>query len=250
VVVIFGAGVLSGLRSSWRRSGQTVLLALTAALLFCQVHAGWRLAFQEGDVPKDLLVYVQSSPDVTRVAHELDEFSRLKTGGLKLSLLYDDSSSWPYQWYLRNYPNKQFFSCSAGSCTLTEPPAEHIAVVLVGKDNLGSHPELTGLLSNYQATDYAMRWHFPENETYRPFAIAPELKPGWSAWQYESQPHDLRAVIGSVFSSLATTATPDGQVRLFRLLAYRELGTPLGSYDFTVFVRKDLVPEYNTIRYR
>ena len=51
-------------------------------------------------------------------------------------------------------------------------------------------------------------------------------------------------------SSLITTATPDGQAKLFRLLAYRELGAPLGSYDFTVFVRKDLVPEYNTIRYK
>lgn len=251
LLVAVAIGVGYGLWAGWTRAGQTLLVAFTAAMLLFHVHAGWALAFQTGDVPKDLLVYVQSSPDVTRVSHELAEFSRLKTGGLGLSVLYDDNTSWPFQWYLRNYTNKQYFGCTPGaSCTLVDPPAEDVAVVLVGNDNLSSHPELTSLLSNYQATSYAMRWHFPE-EVYRSFAIAPELPPGyWSAWAYQEQPHDLRAVFGSVMSSLITTATPDGQAKLFRLLTYRELGAPLGSYDFTVFVRKDLVPEYNTVRYK
>ena len=160
------AGGAPGRRCSWRWPG---------ALLLFHVHAGWALAFQTGDVPKDLLIYVQSSPDVTRVSHELDEFSQLKTGGLGLSVLYDDNTSWPFQWYLRNYTNKQYFGCTAGAnCTLVDPPAEDVAVVLVGNDNLSAHPELTSLLSNYQGTSYAMRWHFPE-EVYRDFAIAPEL---------------------------------------------------------------------------
>jgi hypothetical protein len=249
-LVIAGAAILYGLRAGWGRAGQTTLLALAGALLLFHIHAGWALAFQTGDVPKDMLIYVQSSPDVTRVQAELDEFSEQLTGGKHLPILYDDSTSWPYQWYLRNYTNRQFFSCSSGgNCTLAEPPAEEIAVVLVGNDNLAAHPELTSLLSNYQPTAYAMRWHFPE-EVYRVFAIAPELQPGWSAWTYQDQPHGLRDVIGSVFSSLTTTATPDGQARLFRLLTYRELGAPLGSYDFTVFVRKDLLPQYNAIRYK
>ena len=248
LMVVIGVGY--GLRAGWTRAGQTLTLALAGATLLFHVHAGWALAFQTGDVPKDLLVYVQSSPDVTRVANELQEFSELKTGGLDLPILYDDNTSWPYQWYLRNYTNKQYFGCTPGaSCTLVDPPAEDIAVVLVGNDNLGAHPELSSLLGNYQATEYAMRWHFPE-EVYRSFAIAPELRPGWSAWMTESQPHGLTDVIGSVLSSLLATATPDGQAKLFRLLTYRELGAPLGSYDFTVFVRKDLVPEYNTIRYK
>lgn len=251
LALLVALGVGYGIKVGWGRAGRVALLGLTAAMLLFHVHAGWALAFQTGDVPKDMLIYVQTSPDVTRVMGELDEFSELKTGGKNLSIMYDDNTSWPFQWYLRNYANKQYFGCTAGAnCSLADAPTDDVAVVLVGNENLTAHPELTSLLSNYQGTAYAMRWHFPEQETYRVFAIAPELGPGWSAWTYQDQLHDARAVVGSVLSSLTTTLTPDGQARLFRLLAYRELGAPLGSYDFTVFVRKDLVPEYNTIRYK
>ena len=250
LILLLALGIGYGVWAGWGRAGRVALLGLTAAMLLFHIHAGWALAFQTGDVPKDMLIYVQTSPDVTRVMGELDEFSALKTGGKNLSIMYDDNTSWPFQWYLRNYPNKQYFGCTAGaSCSLTDAPPDDVAVVLVGNENLAAHPELATLLSNYQGTAYAMRWHFPE-DVYRNFAIAPELGPGWSAWTAQDQPHDTRAVVGSVLSSLTTTLTPDGQARLFRLLAYRDLGAPLGSYDFTVFVRKDLVPEYNTIRYK
>ena len=250
LILLVALGVGYGVRAGWGHAGRVALLGLTAAMLLFHIHAGWALAFQTGDVPKDMLIYVQTSPDVTRVMGELDQFSALKTGGKNLSIMYDDNTSWPFQWYLRNYPNKQYFGCTAGAnCSLTDPPADDVAVVLVGNENLAAHPELAALLSNYQGTAYAMRWHFPE-DVYRNFAIAPELGPGWSAWTAQDQPHDARAVVGSVLSSLTTTLTPDGQAKLFRLLAYRDLGAPLGSYDFTVFVRKDLVPEYNTIRYK
>jgi len=250
LVLLVALGIVYGVRAGWGHAGRVVLLGLTAAMLLFHIHAGWALAFQTGDVPKDMLVYVQTSPDVTRVMGELDEFSALKTGGKNLSIMYDDNTSWPFQWYLRNYTSKQFFGCSASGCSLTDAPPDDVAVVLVGNENLTAHPELAGLLSNYQGTAYEMRWHFPEQETYRVFAIAPELGPGWSAWTAQDQPHDTRAVVGSILSSLTTTLTPDGQARLFRLLAYRDLDAPLGSYPFTLFVRKDLVPEYNTIRYK
>jgi hypothetical protein len=248
-LVIAALAALLALARGWRQAGRTVLLALAAALVLFQVHAGWALAFQTGDVPKDMLVYVQTSPDVTRFMDELDEFSELQTGGKDLPILYDDSTSWPFQWYLRDYDRKSFFSCSEGGCTLAGAPDEGTAIVLVGNDNLAVHPELESYLSDYVGQPYEMRWHFPE-EVYRPFAIAPELDPGWSAWTSPDQPHDLPAVVGSVFSSLTASLTPQGQARLFRLLAYRDLGQPLGTYAFTVFVHKDLLPQFNAIRYR
>ncbi len=248
-LLIAALAAILALARGWRQAGRTTLLALTAALLLFQVHAGWALAFQTGDVPKDMLVYVQTAPDVTRFMDELDEFSELQTGGKDLPILYDDNTSWPFQWYLRNYNRKSFFSCNANGCTLTGAPDEGVAIVLVGNENLTAHPELTSHLSDYVAQPYAMRWHFPE-EIYRSFAIAPELGPGWSAWETQSQPHGPGDVVASVFSSLTATLTPQGQAHLFRMLAYRDLGTPLGSYDYTVFVHKDLLPQFNAIRYR
>jgi hypothetical protein len=223
------------------------LLSLAAAVLLYHVHAGWELAYARGDVATEMLVYVQTSPDVTRFMRELDEFSALQTGGKNLAIMYDSNTSWPFQWYLRDYPNRQFFDQ-----TLAEPPPDDVAIVLVGMENLVAHPELAGMLSNFVAQPYSMRWHFPEDETYRPFAIAPELPVGRSAWTSTLQPHGTLDVARSVASSLAATARPENQARLFRLLAYRDLTRwgPLGSYDFTVYVRRDLLPQYNDIRYR
>ncbi|MGN6359532.1 MAG: flippase activity-associated protein Agl23, partial [Thermomicrobiales bacterium] len=245
LVLLVALGVGYGLRAGWGRAGRVVFLGLTAALLLFHVHAGWRLAYERGDVPLDMLVYVQTSPDVTRVMSDIDELSLLLTGGYNLPIMYDDNTSWPFQWYLRNYTQKQYFAT-----TLTAPPSDDTAIVLVGNENLAAHPEIKDQLYNYVAQPYSMRWHFPENETYRQFAIAPELGPGWSVWMVQNQPHGLGDVVRSVVSSLTSTAKPNNQARLFRLLAYRDLGAPVGSYDFTVFIRKDLLPQYNAIRYK
>jgi hypothetical protein len=241
VAVALGYGLLT----TWGRAGRVALLAGAAALLLYQVHAGWALAYQHGDVPVDMLVYVQTSPDVTALMQTMDTLSAEQTGGKDLHVMYDSSTSWPFQWYLRDYANKQYIGDA-----LTGPPPDDVALVLVGNDNLALHPEMASLLANYVPQQYPMRWHFPEDETYRPFAIAPELPVGRSAWQSTGQPHGPLAVAGSVLSSLAATATqPGDQARLFRLLGYRQLWAPLGSYDFTVYVRKDLVPQYDAIRY-
>lgn len=243
--IVGAATAAYAMTSGWRRAGQVTLVALSSALLLYHVHAGWALAYQRGDVAKDMLVYVQTSPDVTRTMDELNRFSAETTGGKDLVILYDSNTSWPFQWYLRDYRNKLYFDK-----TLSEPPADDVAIVLVGNENLSGSPELAGMLSNYVPQQYSMRWHFPEDEIYRPFAIAPELPVGRSAWVSATQPHGVVAVIQSVFSSLAATTQPVNQGRLFRLLAYRDLWAPLGSYDFTVYVRKDLLPQYNAIRYR
>ena len=44
-------------------------------------------------------------------------------------------------------------------------------------------------------------------------------------------------------------AEPAGQQRLFRLLMFRELPGGLNAYRFRIYVRNDLVPFYNDIRY-
>ena len=237
-----------GAREGWGRAGRTALLAGAGALLLFHVHAGWSLAFErDGHTATDMLVYVQTSPDVTRVMDELDRFSYEMTGGKDLSIMYDADTSWPFQWYLRDYRNKQYIGNN-----LTEPPPDTVAVVMVGPETLQTNPGLTAQLGNYAPQQYAMRWHFPEDETYRQFALAPELRPERNSWSGLQPPYTVGDVARSIASSLRATAEPANQARLFRLLAYRDLSSwgPLGSYDFTIYVRKDLLPQYNDLRYR
>ena len=97
-----------------------------------QVHAGWRLAYREADVPRDMLVYTQTSPDVQRVINEIDELSALLTGGKHLPVVYDSHVSWPFQWYLRDYDSKRFIGDAAAGAS------EDAAVIVASCSSRGN----------------------------------------------------------------------------------------------------------------
>jgi uncharacterized protein (TIGR03663 family) len=236
------AVVLVGLRRGARLAAEPTLAALILGLALAQIHAGWRLVYQEGDVPKDMLVYTQTSPDMHRMVGELTTLSALTTGGRDLEIWYDDNNgvSWPMQWYLRDFPNRHLYGG-----TLAGPP-DDVPVVLVGGDNRGSvEPYLEG----YTAQEYVLRWWFPEDPVYRDFAIAPELPPGRSAWESSDQPHGPLDIVASIGESLSHLLTAEGQQGLYRLVMYRDLPVRIDSYDYTLYVRNDLIPLYNQIRY-
>jgi uncharacterized protein (TIGR03663 family) len=237
---IVGVGLL-WLRRGARLAAQPALAALVLVLALAQVHVAWRLVYQEGDIPKDMLVYTQTSPDVQRMVSELTTLSAMTTGSRELEIWYDDNgTSWPMQWYLRDFPNRHLYGG-----TLAGPP-DDVPVVLAGDDNRSSvEPYLEG----YTAQDYVLRWWFPEDPVYRDFAIAPEIAPGRSAWRSSDQPDGPIEIAASIGESLSHLFTAEGQQGLYRLVMYRDLPVRIDSYNYTLYIRNDLVPLYNEIRY-
>jgi len=236
------AVALVWLRRGARLAAEPALAALVLMLALAQVHVAWRLVYQEGDIPKDMLVYTQTSPDMHRMVSELTTLSAMTTGSRELEIWYDDNdgTSWPMQWYLRDFPNRHLYGG-----TLAGPP-DDVPVVLVGDKNRSSvEPYLEG----YTAQEYVLRWWFPEDPVYRDFAIAPEIGPGRSAWRSSDQPHGLRDIAASIGESLSHLLTAEGQQGLYRLVMYRDLPVRIDSYDYTLYLRNDLVPLYNQIRY-
>ncbi|MFL5760210.1 MAG: flippase activity-associated protein Agl23 [Thermomicrobiales bacterium] len=223
-----------------RRAGQAVLVSLVILLSLLQVHAEWRLTYLEGDVPKDMLVYTQTSPDVTMMMNDIDRLSAELTGGNGLAIWYDSGVSWPMQWYLRDYPNKRFFGT-----TLTTPPGD-VPIVLVANDNKA---QVEAQLKDYTPQEYVLRWWYPEDQTYRAFAIAPEIEPGRSAWKDPAAAHGPIQVLGSVADAVGTLFTPEGEQKAYRLVMYRDLPASIGQYRFTMYVRNDLLPYFNGTRY-
>jgi len=233
---------ISWVRRRARLTAQAALVALVTLLALAQIHASWRLVYQEGDVPKDMLVYTQTSPDVHRMVDELTQLSALTTCGRDLEIWYDDNNgtSWPMQWYLRDFPNRHIYGG-----TLAGPP-DNAPIVLAGGDNLSS---VEPFLEGYTAQKYVLRWWFPEDPIYRGFAIAPEIPPGRSAWRSSQDPHGPREIAASIGESLSHLLTIEGQQRLYRLVMYRDLPVRIDSYKYTLFIRNDLLPLYNQIRY-
>jgi hypothetical protein len=78
-------------------------------------RADWRLNFVHPDTPDEMLIYTQSSQDIPKVAKQIDEYALASGKGHALSITVDSYSSftWPWAWYLRDYPNTGFPDLSA-----------------------------------------------------------------------------------------------------------------------------------------
>lgn len=224
----------------WRHNAAAISLGSLAALALFQIHAGWRLTYREGDVPRDMLVYVQTSPFVVQLTRQLEQFSLELTGGTGLEIWYDSGTSWPMNWYLREFPNRRYFGTTLSNLPEHPPP-----VILYSLEYLT--PATDELLrTQYTSYDYPMRWWYPEDTTYRAFAIAPELKnPARQNLQTnELPPFTLGDVVKSIWRSIVTAREPTQQAKLFRLITMRELPSPIGSYRFRVYIRNDLVSAF------
>jgi hypothetical protein len=224
-----------------RRAGAALLAATLGLLTLFQIHAGWRLAYLEGDVPKDMLVYTQTAPDVHRMTTELTRLSEEITGGTGLEIWYDDNDgvSWPMQWYLRDFPNRNLFGRS-----LTEPPDVPVLLVADGND-ARVRPSWMATPRRSTCSAGGSRRIRSTATSRSPRSCRRPAPPGATPpTRATCWPSSARSA-----DSLAQLLTPEGQQRLYRLAVYRDLPARIDSYNYTLYVRDDLVDEFNAIRY-
>lgn len=239
-------------RYGWKTSLATTAVAIAAALVLAQGNTGIRFAMHEGDWPRDMLNFSQASPDVPMLMHDIQQLSFELTGRNDIYVAWDQGVSWPMQWYLKDFPNRRFYGNNVASVL----DADVIMIAnanlnTTGRDGVAINNE--ALLTNYTPQQYTLRWFFPERETYRAFAIAPELSdPNIQNYQTDQEgPYSLTDVLRSVGNSFASLRNIEQQAKLFRLTAYRELPTTtLGPYHFRVYVRNDLVPVWDDLRFQ
>lgn len=214
-VVLYGV-VVYGRKLGFRAGKQVLALTLIAILGLYMVHSAWNVAYYNGATPVEMLVYVQTTPATKNVADRihvlsrditaLDRSSTDVTGGKSLKVLVDRSVEWPFDWYLRDLSNHNYFTVDSPPTTVD---ADVVLVAAEHEQNIG--PLLAG---DYVSERYPLRWWFPE-ENYR------SLTPS------------------TVLSNLTSM---DSLGKLARYYLYRDLSEPLGSYDFLLYVKKDLAP--------
>lgn len=142
-----------------RRLAVGVTAAVVGALSFFTLRSGIEATFEHGDVPRELLVYTQTSPQVPDIMDRIDEASRVSGLGKDLPVFIDTTYAWPWHWYLRDYRNVSYGSAGSGF-----KPADN-AVVIVAVENEAS---MQPYLDQYQAPiRHPLRWWFPEFDTYK-----------------------------------------------------------------------------------
>jgi DNA-binding beta-propeller fold protein YncE len=136
---IGGVLVAAGVIYIWRRyytplekrlRSVVVTLSLFGVLALMTIRFSYMANFVNYDYTNEFLVYAHGAPATKSVVlSQLEELSMRLHGDKSIKVAYDSDVSWPYTWYLRDYPNRVFFGDNA-SQSLNESP-----VVIVGRKN-------------------------------------------------------------------------------------------------------------------
>lgn len=164
LVVLLLAAVAGGAAFA-RRFDRRALPALAGALLLAalavfSVRAMALAVYERGDVPRDLLIYTQSSPDVARLADDIDALAAASGKGPGLRIAVDTHASlhWPWVWYLRDYLGVSYAGMEAG------PPGGAFDVLLVHAANGEAvRRALAAGGADRVAVRHPHRWWFPED---------------------------------------------------------------------------------------
>ena len=135
------------------------LLVVVVLLGVLSFRAGVIASFRNADVPVEMIVYTQTSPDVVRL---LDEFERTDTGRI-ISVSIDSTSgfTWPWAWYLRGVPRVQYPMYDGES--FEDGMGDSVVVVHSTNQELADEQ----LLAAYgEGERIRHRWWFPE-QVYR-----------------------------------------------------------------------------------
>ncbi|MFN8522035.1 MAG: TIGR03663 family protein [Chloroflexota bacterium] len=206
----------------WKQARARLAISTAAVVLVgaMYIHTSWMVTYAHGDIPVEMLVYVQSSPDVPWVVREIERIG-YQTGQRKdLRILMDngfaenaggqviqhEAISWPFEWYLRDYKNRRYYSRTFG----TDVNLRDYPVILAMAPNVDP---VRDQLSDYSVQRYRLNWWYPED--YKEWLTNPSI-----IW---------KGLIDPVTRS-----------KLLKYAMYRELLNPTGAREFYFMVRKDI----------
>jgi uncharacterized protein (TIGR03663 family) len=198
--------VALGLRQSLR----AIVVALAVLLGVWTVVVAYRFAFINYDYATEMMVYAHATPDIKLAVGQIEEISRKTVGDHALKFSYDDDSTWPLEWYFRDYPNKVYYGASPGRDSMDVP------VVIAGDKNLSKVRPYLG--DRYYEFKYRLIWWPKEN--YKDLT-----------WQ-------------RLWDGIRD---PQKRKEFWDVVLYRRYPTPTAEWDpvhrFSMFVRKDVAAQ-------
>jgi len=95
---------------AWQKFGRLLLLVIFAFLAVLTARTSYMASYINYDLAKEYMVYAHAAPAPKQVLAQVEDISRRTTGGLDISVAYDNDGLYPYWWYLRDYPNHRWFT--------------------------------------------------------------------------------------------------------------------------------------------
>ncbi|MFZ2097848.1 MAG: flippase activity-associated protein Agl23 [Anaerolineales bacterium] len=127
-----------------------VVLVFLGLFTVLTARTAFTASYINYDDAKEYLVYAHCAPGDKIALQQLTDISRRLTGGLDLTIAYDDKTTYPFWWYLRNFPNQRFY----GSTPTRD--LRDVDIILVGQDNFGKIEPVVG--QAYDEFEYIRIW--------------------------------------------------------------------------------------------
>ncbi len=193
-------------------------LGLVGLLLLLTIRFSYMLNYVNYDMATEYLVYAHASPDVKRALAEIDLISERTVGERNVEVAYDDDTSWPLSWYMREYPNARFYGANPTSDAMKAP------VIIVGPKNYEK-------VRPYVARDYVKR-------TYR-LVWWPDqgyFNTNWDRFfSTLSDPEKMRNIFQIVFYRRYPDPAQES--------GYRDLTQWPNRHEFEMYVRRDIAQQ-------
>ena len=217
--------------------GRSVILALFALLSLLTIRFTYMANFPNADYTTEYMVYAHGAPVTkSQVLAKVEDLSMRLYGDKSIAVAFDNDSSWPMTWYLREYPKRVYFGANPGRNILESP------VIIVGSNNWGTVEPL--LRDEYVEETYTFLW-WPMEE-YRKFSwdalFGVEILPA-----PEGTPRELQRTGRGLGSAGVRQALWD----IFFQRDYEQFGTVFGGtyttgewpvrHALKLYVRKDVI---------
>ena len=130
--------------------GRMIFLMAFALMGLLTGRAAVMASFINYDDATEYLVYAHSARGPKEALEQIEEISRRTTDGLAIKVAYDNETTYPFWWYLRNYSNQVYYEQNP-TRDLRDAP-----VILVGDNNYGKIEPVVG--QAYNQFDYIRLW--------------------------------------------------------------------------------------------
>ncbi len=131
---------ISYLLRNWKMKQFLITLSLSFLLILVLLttHTSVQASYINYDSPEEYLVYAHSARGVKVALNQIEEISRRISDGLAIRVSFDNETTYPYWWYLRNYTNQDYYGENPTREQRESP------VILVGDDNYGKIEPVVG----------------------------------------------------------------------------------------------------------
>ena len=208
-------------------AGRVALAVVVLILGLLTLRFAWLVSFVNYDYVSEYLFYAHAAPDVTLGMEQIEDLSRRTVGDRQIKVAYDNESTWPFEWYFRQYPNRAYYAESPSRDQLDAP------IVIVGNANESKVKPFLG--DDYQRFNYRLVWW--------PIESYKDQSPQ-KLWHSYVRP-ELSGVEDEAARAAAWDEVRQKRQELWDVLFYRRHATPHNEWPYvhryTMYIRKDVL---------